>query len=812
MLEDSAIFKPYCENDYDLGLTIAAEETPEIPDEGPRETFVTSTLPVIYALSATTVVAYMLVIMLFITPRTYVSGGTVVLGSRGFAGTSSAESGIGVGGRPWMQKVAALSVAISLTIATANTFDIAAGQYNEGFMDSKKLQEEVLGGQELKIIMTVSDAFLWLAQAQTLIRLFPRHREKVIIKWTALALISLCLLFNILNDFYYHGSHKASLFVDAVPALSYLFQLALGLLYCAWVMYYAMTKKRYAFYHPRMRNMCLLALLSIVAILVPVVFFVVDISKPEIARWGDYVRWVGACAASVVVWEWVERIEALERDDKRDGVLGREVFDGDEMLEVTPSTVVTEKHSDRDNRGGRSTGNSFWPGTGGRHRNRNLDGRKRRRRTTSQGRPPETPHVPSVPLPVPQWPARPSPVATPISRTNTASAESTIYAVRYHPIGEASEPIPEHTSTRTTHSRAPSRATNLSRHSSYDVDVEAQTDGDDVSTSQSGDSPSSSMRKEEAEPAPPPTATARLWSAFSSLAINPFAHSRQRPPPEVSAHVAQRPSIGRSASNSKDSFKVVQAKTWDLLGKVEDFATEKAEKFRKSKKKDLTPALPVTRIPAPRRAIEEYEDEIREELQENRHRERSYTMETAVSPRQNWPMEVDVSDQRRDHREQRRLSLPQTHTEPLAYRGSLAFVPVVQEEWANQEHDAIGTSSSEGHTVSAPTTSAGPSGTAAAPPGGMFQSSWYRPLDANGIPQPQQPAISNTSGSSPEPASTTTTSQPPITPGTEDLPVVRIPPPHLRGIPGDSSAPRTRPDPPASNSSMNEGNAPKYRY
>lgn len=806
MLEDTAIFKPYCENDYDLGLTIAAEEEPEMPNEGPRETFVTSTLPVIYALSATTVVAYMLVIMLFITPRTYVSGGTVVLGTRGFAGTSNAESGIGVGGRPWMQKVAALTVAISLTIATANTFDIAAGQYSEGFMDSKKLQEEVLGGQELKIIMTVSDAFLWLAQAQTLIRLFPRHREKVIIKWTALALISLCLLFNILNDFYYHGSHKARHFVDAVPALSYLFQLALGLLYCAWVMYYAMTKKRYAFYRPRMRNMCLLALLSIVAILVPVVFFVVDISKPEIARWGDYVRWVGACAASVVVWEWVERIEALERDDKRDGVLGREVFDGDEMLEVTPSAVVTEKHSDRDNRGGRSSGNSFWPGAGGRHRNCNPDGRKRRRRTTSEGGPPEAPHVPSVPLPVPQWPARPSPVATPISRTNTASAESTIYAVRYHPIGEASETIPEHTSTR-THSRAPSRATNLSRRSSFDVDVEAQADGDDLPTSQSGDSPSSSMRKEETEPAPPPTATARLWTALGALAINPFARSRQRPPPEVSAHVAQRPPIGRSATNSKESFKVVQAKTWDLLGKVEDFATEKAEKFKKSKKKDVTPALPVTRIPAPRRAIEEYEDEIREELEQNRRRERSYTMDTAVSPRhQPHQQEVDVTDQRRE-REQRRPSLVQTHTEPLAYRGSLAFVPAVQEEWANQEHDAIGTSSSGGQTASAPTTSAGPStGPTVAIPGGAFQTSWYRPLDANGVPQ----ATSNDPGTLPEPASTATASQLPVTPGTEGLPVVRIPPPHLRGIPGESSALRTRPDPPAP--IPTEGTAPKYPY
>lgn len=721
--------------------------------------------------------------MLFITPRTYVSGGTVVLGSRGFSGTSSAEAGIGIGGRPWLQKVAALSVAISLTIATANTFDIAAAQYDEGFMDSKKLQEEVLGGQELKIIMTVSDAFLWLAQAQTLIRLFPRHREKVIIKWTALALISLCLLFNILNDFYYHGSHKARHFVDAVPALSYLFQLALGLLYCAWVMYYAMTKKRYAFYHPRMRNMCLLALLSIVAILVPVVFFVVDISKPEIARWGDYVRWVGACAASVVVWEWVERIEALERDDKRDGVLGREVFDGDEMLEVTPSTVVTEKNSDHDSHRGKSTGAGFWPGSGGRHRNRNFDGKRRRRRNTNEG-PPQTPHVPSVPLPVPQWPARPSPVATPISRTNTASAESTIYAVRYHPIGDASETIPEHISSRSA-SRVASR---LSRTSSFDVEAQAENK---FSSLQTGESPSSSMRKESEEPSLPPASTTRLWGAFISM--NPFARKRQRPPPEVSAHVARRTSFGVTATNSRENVKrQVQAKTWDLLGKVEDFATDKAERFKKNKAKDVTPALPVTRIPAPRRAIEEYADEIEAELEEVRRRQRSYTYssDSPTSPRS--PPEVDISEQRR---EQTRPSLIQAQTEPLAYRGSLAFAPAVHEQWGRREHDAIGTNSSDGpQTTSAPTTSAGP----ATASGALQQSPYYTPLAPNYASPlnnfPQSP--SNDSSLAPSNSSPQQTAS--AASGTGGLPVVRIPPPPLRSPLDESSQERSWPDAPPS--------------
>ncbi|KFY49174.1 hypothetical protein V495_00671, partial [Pseudogymnoascus sp. VKM F-4514 (FW-929)] len=369
-LDADAHFYPNCTGAIAPDVTVIDDNVSSMDTEQ-RDPFYASSLPVIYALASTTVTAYMLVILLCITPRSFVSGGTVVLGSRGgFTGGSSVrETGVGIGGRPLLQKVAAISVAISLSIATANTFNIAEEQYNSGYMDAVKLQKDVLGSRELKVIMVISDTFLWLAQAQTLIRLFPRHREKVIIKWTALALITLSVIFSILDDFVYAGYTRPAAFVDAIPALSYLFQIALSLLYSAWVIYYALTKRQYAFYHPRMRNMCLVALISILSILVPVVFFVVDISMPDVATlrgsqnngeegttrrgvwvyesgetWGDYVRWVGAAAASAVVWEWVERIEALERNEKKDGVLGREVFDGDEMLEVTPSTVLTTDH------------------------------------------------------------------------------------------------------------------------------------------------------------------------------------------------------------------------------------------------------------------------------------------------------------------------------------------------------------------------------------------------------------------------------------------------------------------------------------
>lgn len=568
-----AHFYPNCTGAIAPDVTVIDDDA-TATDNTERDPFYASSLPVIYALASTTVTAYMLVILLCITPRSFVSGGTVVLGrGGGFTGSTSVrETGVGIGGRPLLQKVAAISVAISLSIATANTFNIAEEQYNAGYMDAVRLQKEVLGSRELKVIMVISDTFLWLAQAQTLIRLFPRQREKVIIKWTALALITLSVIFSILDDFVYDGYTRPAAFVDAIPALSYLFQIALSLLYSAWVIYYALTKKQYAFYHPRMRNMCLVALISIISILVPVVFFVVDISMPDVASWGDYVRWVGAAAASAVVWEWVERIEALERNEKKDGVLGREIFDGDEMLEVTPSTVI---HTDHRGGGGGGGGSG---GRGGRDRNGSGAAAKSsatgdcwpdlgatsryrlphppRRRATSTPISPQTPSTTTNPQTHPTWPARPQPTATPGPRTDTASAESTVYAIRYHPIGDARSV----------------------RGASFDV--EAQHEAVPVVAGKEDSTSMSSSKSEGATGAPPPQqhqpqGTWRIWAAFE--AVNPFARSRQRPPPEVSAMTVRRlPPSSRRHEPAEGGGRW----DWNVLGKIEDFASKKVGQVR----------------------------------------------------------------------------------------------------------------------------------------------------------------------------------------------------------------------------------------
>lgn len=606
-LTADAFFRPQCTNAQQGAMDDTTGGITSIADI--RDPFHASITPQAYATGAATVIAWMLVIMLIITPRTFFLGNATgrsgLMGRRGMiSGAAGGGSIIGVGSRPWLQKVAALTVAISLTLATADTFKIAGRQYKEGFIDAMELRNQVVAGMEIKVSRIISDIFIWLAQVQTLIRLFPRHKEKVIIKWVGFALILLDIAFSSLNSFGpYEDTARPAHFETAIPALSYLFQLSLSMLYAAWVMYYAITKRRYAFYHSMMWNMSVVALLSIIAILTPVVFFITDIANYTIAGWGDYFRWVGAAAASVIVWEWVERIEALEREERKDGILGREVYDGDDMLDTTPScdsrwpSKRQSQLSQDEKKNGRSSAFGSLGAFTSAHTARVNDlahrlGRKMTESPRTTARQKRSIHIPApapahrrsesanrgdrnsrayirvqTPPPVPV-------ISSPVSRTDTASADSTIYTVRYHPISDTPPARLAGTAERTS-----VRGTQV-----HETNQETRTQ------------PTNPQDPEKGNDSQPEDSAAKSRWNWQAVA-NPFRRYGRTPPQELQrGRVIEPLAVDDVAANIPPRNYAGIA----LADRLGTFAAQQGERFR-AKKKASTQAeatLPVTIIPA----------------------------------------------------------------------------------------------------------------------------------------------------------------------------------------------------------------------
>lgn len=675
-LTQNAQFSPVCTGSTSSGVNGTANGNSTVVNF--RDPFYASIAPQFFAIAAATVVAYLLVIIIFITPGTFFvggpGGGRAFLGRRGMiSGTYGSSSVVGVGRRPWLQKIAALSVAISLTIASADTFEYCQQQYDAGYSDAGALVDKVNGSLEIRVIRVISDTFLWLAQVQTLIRLFPRHREKVAIKWLGFALILFDTVFSILNNLVYQSTKtRPRSFEDAIPALSYLFELSIGLIYASCVMYYSLSKRRFAFWHAKMRNICLVALCSMMAVLTPVVFFVLDVSNSNVATWGAYIRWVGAAAASVVVWEWVERIEALERDERKDGILGREIFDGDDMLDVTPSEEVIWSGSPRyrrDDRGGGGDAAS-WANTNG------IAHGPLRSRVPFQSPASNLPTALDMNLrngvidAGRSHPARPPQAITPISRADTSSA-STVYAVHRLPPSTPSPPIPEGPDPTTL---AAAKEASCVPSDSTMVDV--------IHTV-----PASSGNGTDQElvikPQPKKSSTP-LWRAVP----NPFKRRRASPPAEVAGAQSTAEMLQDKPATSASGLPRTKSR-------VEAVATSHKRKLRnRGKGQSVDTPLEVTVIPAQRRGQRTWSpddlvvpgrdgDETRNE-HEDTHMDEMDAI-TSSSPPPNGTLDLPMTVIPAPSRDRHRTWSPQEMDEPSTYATSqnpqAALLP-------NERHDS----------------------------------------------------------------------------------------------------------------------------
>jgi hypothetical protein len=244
--------------------------------------------------------------------------------------------------KPWVQRAAALSMTVSLVTYMVVTVNMLEGQYAEGSYDADALRG-VNQVMVCKIIGYIAEFVIYLAQVQTLMRIFPRKRDKVIIKWTGLCLIALTMIFSALFTFLRPSAPPPSqrntswqIFMQILPPLNYLFSIALATIYALCVFYFGIIHRRTAFTIPAG---FILSLLSVACITMPIIFFCLDIWAEFVVGWGQYIRSIASVGSTVIVWEWIERVDEEEtKRDGKSGVLGRRIFEDEFDSPQKPST------------------------------------------------------------------------------------------------------------------------------------------------------------------------------------------------------------------------------------------------------------------------------------------------------------------------------------------------------------------------------------------------------------------------------------------------------------------------------------------
>lgn len=206
-------------------------------------------------------------------------------------------------------------------------------------------------------------------------------------------------------------------------------------------------------------------------------------------------------------------------------------------------------------------------------------------------------------------------------------------------------------------------------------DIEAQHN-DDTGSVDFGKSPIT-----EAGPEPITTVARmpKLWQALG--AIRSFGGRRRGPPPEASAYSAEL----KGPLNRETSIPSI----WNLLGRLEDFASVQAERFRDRKKPpvELTP-LPVTRIPAPprRRTLPEISEQLESE-EENQ----DPAPNIAASAEDSQFRNVQIHGPQRTSHSSQQSSRPEPsdNADIITRRGRLSFAEAIHSDWEHREHQAI---------------------------------------------------------------------------------------------------------------------------
>lgn len=243
--------------------------------------------------------------------------------------------------RSLLYKLSLLCSSIFLLVILITSTNILNDQFYSGFLDSTQLRHDLRTSRKLNILNLTFNTVLYIAQVQTAVYLFSRQKEKRIVLWIGGSLTIIA------QTIWGVSVLHPTISLNSLPAFSYLFQIALGVLYLCCVFYFAITNHRITLHH----SMLIMTLLAILAVSATIILFIVDLASFWFIEWADSLAWITTVFSIVTVREWADRIYILQRKKQKAGVLGRPVYEDVYTKGVprdTEANVVHESEPESD--------------------------------------------------------------------------------------------------------------------------------------------------------------------------------------------------------------------------------------------------------------------------------------------------------------------------------------------------------------------------------------------------------------------------------------------------------------------------------
>ncbi|EJS42113.1 rim21p [Saccharomyces arboricola H-6] len=258
-------------------------------------------------------------------------------------------------------RIASLLASLNLTIFITKVLRKLERDHNRfGIVRAHSIMHIFTDDMTFVVLDFLATLLFQFCQVGIVIRLFQRAQEKRIIFFIGVLLTITANILWVIPPFANHTTkHKSNW--QLLRPFVYLFRIAIATSYASIVIYHIWQKKKLWF---KFNQMGLLTLLTILVVLLLPGFFLADVSNLWISELGEVFNTTCYVTSTVITWEWLDRLNVLERREEAQSILGRPIFEEEQQdyrfakYALRVQNALTRRESNESSIGADDTSNS----------------------------------------------------------------------------------------------------------------------------------------------------------------------------------------------------------------------------------------------------------------------------------------------------------------------------------------------------------------------------------------------------------------------------------------------------------------------
>ncbi|EDO16476.1 hypothetical protein Kpol_1066p43 [Vanderwaltozyma polyspora DSM 70294] len=221
-------------------------------------------------------------------------------------------------------KLASMLATINITIFVIRAMtQLSRDHHRIGAVTVRTVLHLITNDYCFIILDFLSILLLQICQLLNITRIFGRIVEKRIVFLTGLMFIICANVLWAISTF--ADPNKTSFhFSDILSPFVYLFRIALGASYACIITSYVISKWKFCFSATQLAT---LTILTIVIVFLQLVVFFCDIIHVWLSNLGELFNITCYLGSTIIVWEWLNRIEILTRKKEAQSILGRHLYE-----------------------------------------------------------------------------------------------------------------------------------------------------------------------------------------------------------------------------------------------------------------------------------------------------------------------------------------------------------------------------------------------------------------------------------------------------------------------------------------------------